>query len=298
MRFIDDTPPDEPTPGVQIPEPRQMPTPEERARKRKRAMKIRLWFYGTVFGLLYFGLWYQPYEIDLVPRHIPSPNPRIDPDSNRLFAKDTRILVVTAHPDDSEFFIGGLLSQLAKSGAVLHQVICTNGDKGYYFLFTNAAQNRVVRQREARSAAAAWNAQSIDFLGYPDRWLHASDDVVAKLSAEIDRFKPEYILAFDGDYPPRASHQDHRRSGDAVEMAAKKTKVAKWLLLFSTIAPNYIVDISNSWEGQKRLLAIHKSQFYGKHLEGIENMVEYNAEKDGEKGGYDLGEGLRCIRLR
>ena len=280
------------------PEPIPTPSSEERMEIRKRAIKRRLWGYGTILALIYFGLWYQPYEFDLIRRQIPNPNPSVDPDSKLLFAKGTKILIVTAHPDDSEFFIGGLLSQLSKSGADLHQVICTDGDKGYYFFFTDAEKNRVVRREEATNALHAWHGQSLEFLGYPDRWLHTKPDVVQKVSDEILRIKPDYILAFDGDFPPRASHQDHRRAGDIAKLAAEQTHVAKWLLLFSTIAPNHTIDISNSWEDQKKLLEIHKSQFYGKHLTGIENMVEFNAAKDGDRAGFELGEGLRCIKLK
>ena len=281
-----------------IPEPRAAPTAEEKARRRKRLIRFRLWFYGIFFGLIYGFLWIQPYEIDVFPRKPPVPNPRVDPDSKRLFAKGTKVLVVTAHPDDSEFFIGGLLTKLDRSGAELHQVICTDGDKGYYLFFTDAAKNRVVRRREATAAAAAWHAKSLQFLGYPDRFLHPNEDVIAKISEEIERVKPDYILAFDGQYPPRASHQDHRRSGDATKIAAERTHVAKWLLMFQTIAPNYVVDITDLWEDQKRLLTIHQSQFYGGHLEGVENMISYSAEKDGALIGVDMGEGLRCIKLK
>jgi len=283
---------------IVIPEPIPAPTPEEKARRRKRRMKFRLWFYGTLITLIYGFLWYQPYEIDLVQRTPPIPNPMIDPDSKALFAKGTKVLVVTAHPDDSEFFIGGLLTKLSRSGAELHQVICTDGDKGYYLFLTNAAQNRIVRRQEATNAANAWHAISLVFLGYPDRFLHPNEDVIAKISAEIERIKPDYILTFDGKYPPRASHQDHRRAGDATRIAAERTHIAKWLMMFQTIAANYVVDISDLWEDQKKLLTIHKSQFYGKHLEGVENMISYSAEKDGALAGYEMGEGLHCVKLR
>jgi len=274
------------------------PTAEERTLRRKKEIKKRVWFYGILFALIYGGLWYQPYEIDVIPRKLPNPNPRIDPDSKDLFSKGVKVLVVTAHPDDSEFFIGGLLSKLSKTGAEMNQVICTDGDKGYYFFFTDAAKNRVTRREEALNASHAWNGKSVTFLGYPDRFLHANNEVVAKISDAIIKFRPQYILAFDGDYPPRTSHQDHRRSGDAVKIAVEKTHIAKWLMLFSTIAPNYVADITDYWESQKKLLQIHRSQFYGKHLGGVENMIEHSAEKDGELGGYEMGEGFRCIRLR
>ncbi len=280
-----------------IPEPKPVPTPEELAAKRRRAIRGRLWFYGTTFGILYLALWYQPYEVDWIPRKIPNPNPLIDPDSKHLFEKGTRVLIVTAHPDDSEFFIGGLLSKLSKTKAELHQVICTDGDKGYYYFFTDAAKNRVVRKREALDAARAWHAKTIEFLGYPDRFLHPNPDVVYQIQAVIERYRPEYILTFDGELPSRVSHQDHRRAGDAARIAAQKAHVPCWLMLFQTCAPNYVVDISDLWEDQKKLLQIHKSQFFGSHLAGVENMIEASAEKDGARIGVELGEGLRCEKI-
>ena len=289
---------EEETIEIVIPEPIPGPTPEEKARRKKRRIKFRLWFYGSFFSILYLAYWYQPYEFDFIARKIPNPNPMVDPDSKVLFAKGTKVLVVTAHPDDSEFFIGGLLTKLAKSGAELHQVICTDGDKGYYFFFTDVAKNRVERKQEATNAANAWHAQSLEFLEYPDRFLHPNEDVISKVSAEIERVKPDYILTFDGAYPQRISHQDHRRAGDITRIAAERTHIAKWLMMFQTIAPNYVVDITDLWEDQKNLLAIHKSQFYGKHLEGVENMIADRAEKDGAMIGVDMGEGLRCVMLR
>jgi LmbE family N-acetylglucosaminyl deacetylase len=246
---------------------------------------------------MYLAFWYQPYEVDFIPRKIPNPNPIIDPDSKHLFAKGTRVLIVTAHPDDSEFFIGGLLSKLSKTGAELHQVICTDGDKGYYFFFTDAEMNRVVRKQEATAAATAWHAKTLEFLGYPDRFLHPNDDVVYQIRAVIERYRPEYILTFDGDLPARFSHQDHRRAGDAARMAAHKANVPCWLMMFQTCAPNYVFDISDLWEDQKQLLQIHKSQFFGTKLDGVENMIESMAEKDGARIGVNLGEGLRCEKI-
>ena len=283
---------------IVIPEPRVLPTPEEKAKLRRKRIRFRLWFYGTLVFLIYGFLWIQPYEINMVKRQPPVATPMLDPDTKHLFAKGTKVLVVTAHPDDSEFFIGGLLTKLSRSGAELHQVICTDGDKGYYLFFTDAAKNRVVRREEANNAARAWNARSLKFLAFPDRFLHPNQDVVDKISQEIERVKPEYILCFDGAYPPRASHQDHRRAGDAAKLAAEKTHVAKWLMMFQTGAPNYVFDISDYWEDQKKLLTIHKSQFFGSHLTGVENMIAYSAEKDGALTGVDMGEGLRCIKLK
>jgi len=82
---------------IEIPEPLPSPTPEQRALKRKRAIKQRLWIYGILFTVIYGGVWYQPYEVDWIPRRIPNPNPPVNPDTSRLFAKGTKVLVDCSH---------------------------------------------------------------------------------------------------------------------------------------------------------------------------------------------------------
>ncbi|MBV9412933.1 MAG: PIG-L family deacetylase, partial [Acidimicrobiia bacterium] len=41
-----------------------------------------------------------------------------------------RVLGVYAHPDDPEISCGGTLARWAKSGAEVHVLICTRGEKG------------------------------------------------------------------------------------------------------------------------------------------------------------------------
>jgi len=41
-----------------------------------------------------------------------------------------RVLVITAHPDDSEFGAGGTVAKLVKEGKQVSYCILTNGNKG------------------------------------------------------------------------------------------------------------------------------------------------------------------------
>jgi LmbE family N-acetylglucosaminyl deacetylase len=263
--------------------------------KKQRALKRRLAVYGGILAAIYgFYLW-VPWEIDFIPRGAPHPNPPVDPDTKFLFSGKAKVLLVTAHPDDSAFYVGGLLTKLAQAGAEIHQVICTDGDKGYY-PFEDWQWNRRTRRQEALAEAKTWHGKDILFLGRPDGRLRNDGDLVESIKTAIRRVKPDYVLCFDGAYPPRMSHQDHRRAGEAAFQAAQEMKVP-WVLQFSTSAPNHIVDISKEWDAQQELLAIHKSQFYGDHLTGIIGMVGGNAEKEGALAGFDYGEGLKCVRV-
>ena len=251
-----------------------------------------------VFALALTGLYfYQPQRYDFLPRPAPEPNPPVDPDSNHLFAPGTRVAVVAAHPDDPEFFIGGILTELAKAGANIAIVMCTDGDKGYYpWFMTNAAENRRVRRLEQIEAAKQYGAE-VFFLAKPDGRLRADDGLVSEVAKCLNRFDPEYVLAFDPEYPPRIQHSDHLQSGIAAEKAIPSVPSVKWLLRYSTHAPNHVVDISAVWPEKAKLLTIHKSQFHGDRLEMVTRMVQGRAMDDGRRIGVQFGEGLRCSRV-
>ena len=239
---------------------------------------------------------YQPQRLDLRPKPAPVPNPPVDPDSATLFSAKVRVLIVTAHPDDTEFFLGGILTRFAKSHTVVDEVVCTDGDKSYY-LWEDAAKNRRIRRAEQVASAGASHVRHVQFLAYPDGRLFPNRDVSDRIHVEIMKSKPDYLIAFDGEYPPKAYHRDHLNSGIAALQAAKGTNV-KWAMLFATHAPNYTADISDQWERQKQLIAMHPSQFSGEKLQLIFNMVESNASEDGDRIGVTYGESFRCLRLR
>lgn len=269
--------------------------PAVRRRKRKRR---RIIVYGTLIALLWgFWLW-QPWELDVIPRTRPIPDPKVDPDSARFFSKGTKVMIVTAHPDDSEFYVGGTLAKLRDAGVEIWQVIITDGDKAYYGPLTDAAKNRVIRREEALNAARSWGGKNLSILGYPDGRLKTSDRLVQRLRVEMEKFQPEYVLAFDYDYPPRFSHKDHRKAGEATAIAVEKAPSVKWLMRYSTLFPNYVSDISDYWNEKEDMLKIHKSQFYGERLERVTNMVQDRAVNEGELIGTTYGEGFRAVKLK
>lgn len=265
----------------------------KRRRRRGGCSILLLSLIGLVWG---FFVW-QPWVYDFIERPAPRPNPKIMPELDRLYAKGTKVLVITAHPDDSEFYIGGTLAKLRDSGAEIWQVIITDGDKAYYGPLTDAKKNREVRREESLEAARSWGGKNLVLLGYPDGRLKNSDRLVDRLRIEIEKFQPEYVLAFDHDHPPRRSHTDHRVAGLASAIAVEEAPSVRWLMRFSTSHPNYVEDISQYWPEKEQMLKIHKSQF-GEKEERIVNMVQYRAIKDGEIIGATYGEGFRVMQLK
>ncbi len=263
---------------------------------RRKALRGRAVFYGSVLALLVGGYHWQPVRYDWIPRKLPATNPKVDPDSARLFAKGTRIAVVVAHPDDSEYYLAPLLLKLAEAGAELHHILITEGDKGFYF-WTNAEETRRIRREEQRAASEGWKARSLMYLGLPDGRLD-SDAALNPLRAELERIRPEYVLSFDPEFPPRASHGDHRSAGRATVAAAASVDSVRWVLHYSTMAPNHSVEVSKKVGEGLELLALHKSQWTGEKLERVRDTVLGSWAEAGPLADSDYGVALRCVRIR
>jgi LmbE family N-acetylglucosaminyl deacetylase len=239
--------------------------------------------------------WWQPQRLtSLRPR--PASGPWTDPESERLFSADARVALVTAHPDDSEFYLGGLLQQLARAGAWLNLVVATDGDKGYQ-PFQDPARNVRTRRREQDTAARAWGAREVIYLGGRDGRLRAGPALVARLTRELERIRPEYVLLFDAESPPRVTHRDHLAIGAATGRAAREVEGIRWLLHFSTSAPNFAVDVTPDWERRWDLLHLHRSQFHGWRDYLARRIIIASASADGRLLRVPYGEGLRCERV-
>jgi LmbE family N-acetylglucosaminyl deacetylase len=242
--------------------------------------------------------WWNPQKLHYPQKQTPENFPKIDPDSPKLFSKATNVTVVVGHPDDAEFFISGTLLKLHEAGAKITLIVVTDGDKGYYPSFlTNVTENRRIRRQEQIDASANYGGQVVFLAGPDGRYDPDEPTLRAKLKAAIDASQPNYLMAFDSEYLPRVQHRDHENAGRATSELAPKTS-AQWLLLFSTTAPNYTVDTSKYWAERSRLVAIHKSQFYGEKLYMIRGMLYEKEMTDGEAAGFELGEGFRAVKLK
>lgn len=121
-----------------------------------------------------------------------------------------RVLLLTAHADDAEFFAGGALARLADSGAEITEIIATDNGRGSFDLdqATLIAQSREV---EAREAAKIIGKKQVEFLGYPDGFLDETPkNELRRIYMEwIRRVRPDLVMSFDA-FAPFESHPDHR----------------------------------------------------------------------------------------
>ena len=249
------------------------------------AVAILVW----VLGLIY--LW-APWQFDFINRVPPQNSPKIQLRPEEFIRQGVRVAVITAHPDDAEFYIGGTLLQLGRAGAVVQLIVTTDGDKSYY-PFEDFQRNRRVRQEEQNEATRRWQGLPPIYLGFPDGRTRSSEAEVRGIQRELQRFQPDVVLAFDSAFPPRLSHGDHRFAGSAAEVAVERSGLPLWLLRYSTQAPNFWVDFSSLWDEKWALVLVHQSQFGQGRDKFVYRLIRGSAERHGKEMGVTLAEGFR-----
>jgi LmbE family N-acetylglucosaminyl deacetylase len=134
------------------------------------------------------------------------------------------VLVVFAHPDDAESLFGGTVRQLAKSGAEINYVVCTDGSRGGPDAETPDEEVAQTRADEQLAAARVLGVNEVVFLGYKNGTLEVTVDLRRDIVRQIRRFRPELILTMPPfrvlDAPISLSHAEHIAAGEATLVAS------------------------------------------------------------------------------
>jgi len=141
--------------------------------------------------------------------------------SVRVRTDVTRVLVVTAHPDDVDFGAAGTVATWTAAGIEVAYCICTSGDAGG-FDATPRHEMAPLREAEQRAAAKEVGVSEVRFLGHSDGRLTPGLELRRDISREIRRFRPQRVLTQSPEIWWRrlpASHPDHRAVGEATVAA-------------------------------------------------------------------------------
>ena len=125
----------------------------------------------------------------------------------------TSVLVVSAHPDDESFGLGGALGEFADAG-VLTSVLC----------FTRCEASTLgehleslghVRSRELGNAALELGVGHVELFEYPDLGLadQGLDVLATQICQVADRVRADLLLVFDEG--GITGHPDHQRATEA-----------------------------------------------------------------------------------
>ncbi|MBI4297511.1 MAG: PIG-L family deacetylase [Chloroflexi bacterium] len=225
-----------------------------------------------------------------------------------------KVLVITAHPDDSEFGAAGTVALWSSQGWEVNYVVCTNGDKGSQDPKMTPKKLAKIREKEQRCAADVLGVKEVVFLGYGDGELEESRDFLRNVVRLIRRFRPDIVVTQDP-YRRNAAHRDHRITGrvvlDAIFPYARdrlhfyellrdeglEPHKVREVYLTGAEDPDTFIDISPTWERKIAAIKCHHSQVGGRD-EHFPQFMRQNAETLGKEKGIPLAEAFRRLEMR
>lgn len=219
-----------------------------------------------------------------------------------------RVLAIHAHPDDLEFQCAGTLLRLKLLGCTLTMATMTAGDLGSAELLPDEIA-RVRRQEAQRSA----NLLGADYvcLEFQDLSIEVNNDCRRRVTELIRRTRPEVVITA----PPVDYMSDHEATSRLVRDACFNASVPHYqthswdpaaplhqipALYYvdpiegvdwfgNPVIPEFIVDISTTFERKLEMLACHASQRewlrrqhgLDEYLEGCRRWSEHRGRQIG-----------------
>ncbi len=195
------------------------------------------------------------------------------------------ILAIAVHPDDVELGCAGTLIKHARKGQKVGIVDLTKGELGT----RGTPEGRLL---EAASAAQLMGITIRENLGMADGFFRNDEQHQLRLIEAIRKYRPEIVLA----NALADRHPDHGRAGrliaDAcflaglrkIETASEGEPQEAWrpkrvfhMMQDRLAEPDFIVDISDSFDTKMEAIKAYKSQF---HDPKSDEPVTYIATQD------------------
>ncbi len=204
----------------------------------------------------------------------------------------TRVLSISAHPDDVDFGAAGTIARWTDAGIEVTYCLVTDGDAGGLDENFPRAEMPALRRAEQIAAAKCVGVHDVRFLGYPDGRVEATLDLRRDLARMIRQVRPDRVVcpSPERNYARMGiSHPDHRAVGsaalDAVYPDARnpfafpelreREGLAPWTVREVWIAgspsPNHFVDVTATFGRKIAALRAHESQIG--HLGDLEERI-------------------------
>lgn len=229
------------------------------------------------------------------------------------------VLAVGAHPDDIDFSCGASLAKWAASGAVIHELVCTDGSKGSWDPMADQKALAEMREHEQIAAHRALGGTgSVIFLRSTDGELDNSADLRREICHWIRVLKPDVVLGHDP-WRQYTIHPDHRAAGflmlDAVVAAGEalffpqhpaRIHRVQTVLLWKAQHVDHLENVGGHAEAKVQAVLAHKSQYQATYGVAPGQVPDISLVRDGvvsrlrESGlahGVDLAEGFKRLDM-
>lgn len=221
------------------------------------------------------------------------------------------LLVIGAHPDDTEFGAGGTVGAFTAAGQEAHYIVCTDGSKGSKDRTVSTRGLVERRQREQRGAAKALGVSSVTFLEQVDGEMENTRAVRLRIARRIRELRPHVLITHDA-WRPWMLHPDHRAVGFAVTDAFVAARdhlylpelldegLEPWpvpeLWLWGTLEPDHWVDISATIDRKLAALRHHESQIGD--VGALDERLRQASREIGEPRGMQYAEAFKRLAPR
>ena len=231
--------------------------------------------------------------------------------ANSGFNRNTRLLVVAAHPDDEILACGGTLARALSEGAEVCVLFLGEGVSARFpFGSYDSETFREESNHRTESAKNALRILGISNAIFGDRYCCQFDTLpqitlTKEIEAIMDQFRPTILFTHN----PSEVNIDHRLTYEAVEAACRPTRsfipfqIYTFELICSgnwtfetTFKPNVFVDVTAFWE--KKIAAWHcyageaRPFPFPRSDVGLETLAHYR----GMQVAIDKAEAFRLMR--
>jgi LmbE family N-acetylglucosaminyl deacetylase len=172
-----------------------------------------------------------------------------------------RVLFVSPHPDDVEFFAGGTLLHHVDRGDAVGVLLMSHGEDGTWQWWRKGAAIAKVRTAEAEARYRMLPSVEVRWLDFVDGAIRDSESGVASLTAALRESSPALV------YLPEATamqslflHPDHLAAGGMATAACEQAGVAT-RRYFHTAHPNVFIPIDAHHAAARQALGVYASQF-------------------------------------
>jgi LmbE family N-acetylglucosaminyl deacetylase len=195
-----------------------------------------------------------------------------------------RVLVVVAHPDDAEFWVGGTIASWVDAGVMVAYCVLTDGEGGGFDPDVPREQMPAIRRAEQRAAAELLGVEDVRFLGMAEKAL--LDDrrgLHEELVRVIRQVRPHRVVTWSPEWNWqrfRSCHPDHLATGAATLAAIYPdagnrfalphllddeglepwTVSEVWLINSPDREINHYVDITGTFDRKVAAVGAHASQ--------------------------------------
>lgn len=218
----------------------------------------------------------------------------------------SKVIIISAHPDDETLGAGGTILKHKKIGDEVHWLIVTD-----VFETEGFSNQRVLsRKKEIAEVSKLYSFNNVYNLGYPTMKLNDTIlfELVNKISLIFQELQPETIYVMNRS----DAHSDHRIVFDAVMSCTKSFRYpyVKKVFMYECLSetefapilpervfqPNYYVDISDFLNKKIEIMKVFDSEL-GEHpfprsIKNIEALATFR----GASVGVNYAEAFQLIK--